>query len=337
MLLARLKGAIRRVLLQSLRWSFAYGAFCTVEAWLLGRKLRVEICSKCQLKCPSCATARGETRAGAVAWGELSPDNFSRILARVGPIRLLEISNWGEIFLNRRLPEILERAQQAGVTVTVSNGVNLNTASDAALEALVRYHVRELTVSIDGASPQTYAVYRINGDLARVLANVDRINHFKRMHGSNLPTLTWQFVVFGHNEHEIDAARTMAAARDMQFRPIRNLDAAYAPLRDPLRAAARTGIDLAVSTDTTLDALATDLGFCHQLWDAPQINWNGALLGCCFNNTRAFGNVLETPLAKLLAGRDYRYMQNMLLGRTPLRDDLPCVKCRMLPPHLRAK
>ena len=337
MLLVWLKGTLRRVLLQSLRWSAAYRALCTVEACLLGRKLRVEICSQCQLKCPSCATGRGETRAGAVAWGKLSPDNFSRILAAAGPIRLLEISNWGEIFLNPQLPEILEHAQQVGVPVTVSNGVNLNTASDAALETLVRCHVRALTVSIDGASPQSYSVYRINGDLERVLANVDRINHFKHLHGSKLPALTWQFVVFGHNEHEIDAARAMATARDMQFRPIRNLDAAYSPLRDAVGTAARTGLDLAISTDATLDGLAADLGFCHQLWDAPQINWNGELLGCCFNNTRAFGNVLETPLAKLLAGRDYRYMQNMLVGRTPLRDDLPCVKCRMLPPHLRAQ
>lgn len=337
MLLARLKGAIRRVLLQGLRWSAAYDAVCRLEARLLGRKLRIETSSKCQLKCPSCATARGETRSGAVAWGTLSPDDFSRLLARSGRVREVEISNWGEIFLNRQLPQILERAQRGGVPVTVSNGVNLNTASDQALEALVRYQVRELTVSIDGASQQSYATYRVNGDLDRVLAHVDRLNHFKRLHGSALPMLVWQFVVFGHNEHELDAARAMAAARDMSFRPIRNLDAGYAPLRDAQGTAARSGIDFSVTTDEALDALATGFGFCHQLWDAPQINWNGDLLGCCFNNTRSFGNALLTPLAKLLRGDDYRYMKDMLTGRVPLREDLPCRKCRMLPPWLRTQ
>lgn len=337
MLLARLKGAIRRVLLQRLRWSSAYAAVCRLEARLIGRRLRIETCSKCQLKCPSCATARGETRSGAVAWGELSPDDFTRLLAHSGRVREIEISNWGEIFLNRQLPQILEQARRSGVPVTVGNGVNLNTASDAALEALVVHRVRELTISIDGASQQSYACYRVNGDLERVLANVDRINHYKRLHHSAEPALVWQFVVFGHNEHELETARAMAAARDMEFRPIRNLDAAYSPLRDPRRAADSSGIDFSVSTDKTLDTLATDFGFCHQLWDAPQLNWNGDLLGCCFNNTRTFGNALATPLAELLAGDDYRYMQDMLTGRAALRDDLPCVKCRMLPPWLRAR
>lgn len=337
MLLARLKGALRRIFLQRLRWASAYAAICRLEARLLGRKLRIETCSKCQLKCPSCATARGETRSGAVAWGELTPDNFSRLLARSGPVREVEISNWGEIFLNRQLPQILERAQRGGVPVTVSNGVNLNTASEAALEALVLYRVRELTVSIDGATQQGYASYRVNGDLARVLANVERINHYKRLHHSTEPRLVWQFVVFGHNQHEIDTARAMAAARNMEFRAIRNLDADYAPLSDPRDATLSSGIDFSLDTEAALDALATDFGFCHQLWDAPQLNWNGDLLGCCFNNTRPFGNALARPLAELLAGQDYRYMQDMLTGRVPLRADLPCVKCRMLPPWLRAK
>ena len=54
-------------------------------------------------------------------------------------------------------------------------------------------------------------------------------------------------------------------------------------------------------------------------------------------NRATSGNALATPLAELLAGDDYRYMQDMLTGRAALRDDLPCVKCRMLPPWLRAR
>ena len=28
---------------------------------------------------------------------------------------------------------------------------------------------------------------------------------------------------------------------------------------------------------------------CHQLWDAPQINWDGKILGCCRNFWGDFG------------------------------------------------
>lgn len=336
MFLASLKGAIRRVLLQALRWPSAYALVCSLEAWLLGRKVRLEVCSKCQLKCPTCATARGETRTGVVAWGDLTPDDLSRFLGKAGRIRSLEISNWGEIFLNRQLPALLDRARDSGVAVTVANGVNLNTASDEALEALVRSGVKALTISIDGATQESYVQFRINGTLDRVLGNVERINHFKRKHDSKFPELTWQFIVFGHNENEVDAARAMAEARGMNFLAIRNLAAAYSPVREAEQTAARTGLDLATSTDTVLDSMADNLGFCHQVWDAPQVNWNGALLGCCFNNTRTFGNAFETPLGELMAGTDYRYLQAMLVGREPLRADMPCVNCRLLPRGLRA-
>ncbi len=331
MVLARLKGWVRRFLLVRLRWPFIYAAVCSLEAALFGRKLRLETCSRCQLKCPTCATARGETRRGRVGWGDLTSENFARFLGLAGPIRELELSNWGEIFLNKRLPEILALAAAAGVPVTAANGVNLNEASEAALEALVVHRVREIAISIDGATRASYASFRINGDLDRVLANVERINAFKRLHGSDLPVLTWQFIVFGHNEHEIDAARSLAAKHDMRFRTIRNLAADYAPLRDALGSGRRAGLDLARDTDTVLDSLADELGFCHQVWDAPQVNWDGQLLGCCFNNSRGFGNAFDTPLAELLVGDDYRYLQLMLVGRAPLRKDMPCIGCRLFP------
>lgn len=331
MRLARLKGWLRRLLLERLRLPFVYAALVRMESALFGRKVRVETCSKCQLKCPTCATARGETRHGAVGWGSLSPEDFSRFLERSGRLREIELSNWGEIFLNRRLPEILALAAQAGIPVTAANGVNLNHASDAALEALVVHRVRAITVSIDGASRESYAQFRRHGDFDRVLHHIERINHFKRLHGSALPVLTWQFIVFAHNEHELDAARALAAAHDMRFDAIRNLAVDFSPLPDPRGTGRRAGIDLDADTDVVLDVLGDTLGFCQQVWDAPQVNWNGELLGCCFNNGRGFGNAFDVPLPQLLQGDDYRYLQQMLTGRKPLREDMPCARCRLFP------
>ncbi len=50
------------------------------------------------------------------------------------------------------------------------NGVNLNHARDEVLEGLVKYRVRGVKCSIDGASPETYRVYRIRGNLIWSLA-----------------------------------------------------------------------------------------------------------------------------------------------------------------------
>jgi MoaA/NifB/PqqE/SkfB family radical SAM enzyme len=58
--------------------------------------------------------------------------------------------------------------------VTADVGVNLNNVKDAQLEALVKYRVKSMKVSIDGASQETYEQYRVGGNFDKVIANVKR-------------------------------------------------------------------------------------------------------------------------------------------------------------------
>ncbi len=163
--------------------------------------IRLEASSFCQLRCPSCPTTSGAIHP-AVGSGFLRLENFRRLLDANPTLKQIELSNYGEIFLNPDLPRILELADGRGVTLSASNGVNLNTARPEALEALVKYRLRAMSCSIDGASAATYEVYRVRGNCATVIANIRTINEHKRRYRSPFPVLRWQFVVFGHNEHE---------------------------------------------------------------------------------------------------------------------------------------
>ena len=74
-------------------------------------------------------------------------------LLRTNPeIKRIEMSNWGEIFLNKDIVKILEYAFRKGVTLYCGNGTNFNNVSEEALEALVKYRVEYLNISIDGAT-----------------------------------------------------------------------------------------------------------------------------------------------------------------------------------------
>ena len=68
---------------------------------------------------------------------------------------------------------------------------------------------------------------------------------YKKQYNSEYPRLIWQFVVFGHNEHEIEQARAMAQERGMVFNPVPNLDPTYSPIKDPeaLKQSAGDGVD----------------------------------------------------------------------------------------------
>ena len=123
------------------------------------------------------------------------------------------------MFVNPDLVAILKTAHEHNVRITLRGGVNLNRCSDEALEALVKYGVAAMTCAIDSASRETYEVYRVRGSFDRVLKHIDVINEHKRRLGRSRPILCWQFVVMGHNEHEIDKARRMAFERGMRFKP----------------------------------------------------------------------------------------------------------------------
>lgn len=70
-------------------------------------------------------------------------------------ISKIEFANKGEVFLNKDLVQILRYAHEWNVSTDMGHGVNLNNASEDMLEALVRYQVARLRVSIDGITHKT--------------------------------------------------------------------------------------------------------------------------------------------------------------------------------------
>jgi MoaA/NifB/PqqE/SkfB family radical SAM enzyme len=302
-------------------------------SWPVTRPFRVSLDAStiCQLKCPSCPTATGAVAAGIGA-GSLSLHNFSRFVREHPWVTDIELSNWGEILLNRELPKILEYAYEHAVTVRAANGVNLNSASDAVLESLVKYRLRRLSCSIDGASQRTYSLYRRNGRYDRVIANIGKINEYKKKYRSPYPELSWQFVVFGHNEHEITAARRLARRLNMRFKVKLSWDdlytEPYSPVvdRDLVRREAGAADRQEYRRRRGRSYLA---GVCSQLWDRPRINYDGRLLGCSINHWGDFGNVFADGLEACLEGEKVAYAGAMLSGRAEQRPDIPCSSCKV--------
>jgi MoaA/NifB/PqqE/SkfB family radical SAM enzyme len=293
------------------------------------RRIRLEASSFCQLRCPSCPTTTGHIHP-AVGSGFLKFPDFQKLVDLNPSLERIELSNYGEIFLNPHLTQILEYAHRKGVAIAVENGANLNHVSDDVLEALVKYRVRVMTCSIDGASPETYRTYRVRGDFGTVIRHIRAINEHKKRYQSDLPNLVWQFVVFGHNEHEIPAARAMAAELAMAFRTKLTWDSKFSPIRDRAFVAAQTGEPVTREEFEQTHNEKYASAICLQLWDDPQINWDGKVLGCCRNFWGDFGgNAFTDGLVESLDNERIIYAREMLTGRKPARNDIPCTTCDM--------
>ena len=291
-------------------------------------KIGLEASSFCQLKCPSCPTTSKAIHP-AVGSGFLSLRNFQRLLDENPWLEEIELSNYGEIFLNPDLLNITKFAYERDVALKADNGVNLNNVKESVLEGLVKYKFRSITCSIDGSRNETYNVYRVKGNFETVIENIRKINLFKQKYQSEYPILNWQFVVFGHNEHEIPLARKLAGELDMKFSPKLSWDPKFSPIRDQefvrkeVGAASREEFKLKHDVDYMQ-------GICHQLWDQPQINWDGKVLGCCRNFWGDFGgNAFKDGLLKSLNNEKIEYARQMLLGQKGAREDIPCTTCNI--------
>ncbi|PIS37424.1 MAG: hypothetical protein COT35_06195 [Nitrospirae bacterium CG08_land_8_20_14_0_20_52_24] len=159
--------------------------------------------SVCQLRCPFCD---GRERPPVM----MKFHEFKRIMDSLGRSCInLELYNWGEPFLNKDTIEMINYAGRRYNTYTRISS-NLNLSDDSFYEELVLSRLNSLTISLDGASQETYEKYRVKGSFDRVIHNIKLIVRYKKQFAKMEPKLVWQFLVFRHNEHEIEKAKQMA-------------------------------------------------------------------------------------------------------------------------------
>ncbi len=285
----------------------------------LPKKIRLEICSLCQLNCPACTMRMLEKTAPKDWLGYLKFKDFKNFVDD-NDFEVIEISNNGEIFLNPDLDKIIEYSYKKGIKLTAYNGVNLNRVSDKTLENLVKYKFDKITVSIDGATPETYKIYRRGGDLNKVIDNIKKINHYKEKYNSQFPELEWQFIVFGHNEHEMELAAKKAKSLKMSIKYRKNYCPGYSPIKNLKKSEELAQVDL------------KNIGIvrsCKTIVNAPQIDYNGRLLGCHRAKMSHFkANVFKQGLLNALNSPDFIYAKHMLSDKRFLpKGGIPCSAC----------
>jgi MoaA/NifB/PqqE/SkfB family radical SAM enzyme len=291
------------------------------------KQIRLDASTICQLKCPTCKTTEGVI-AKSLGARTLKFENFKNLVDANPWIEKIELSSKGEIFLNRDLLQIIKYAYDKKIMLSADGGTNFNWVGEEMLEALVKYRFNTITCAIDGASSETYKIYRRGGDFDKVIANIKAVNKYKVQYRSQLPTLVWQFVPFGHNEHEILLAKKMALSLNMRF-TIKIAWGDFAPVKNKEFVKKATGLDVTDRAEYREKYHKVNLSdkICAHMWLQPQINTDGRVLGCCENHWGDYGNAFKDDLMSLLNSEKMRYARDMLLGKNPDRSDIPCLQC----------
>ncbi|MQY15154.1 Coenzyme PQQ synthesis protein E [Streptomyces sp. RB5] len=185
-----------------------------------------EINLGCDYDCEFCYL--GEKKFAGLPW-----DGKARLLEmlRDAGVLWLQITG-GEALIDRDFPAAYEYAHQLGMMVQVStNGSRLHTRP--ILELFGRLRPYRLTISVYGASPETYeAVTRNRGSFARFTRGLAAARD------AGLP-VRLNVVVSDRNAHEVDRMRALADSYGFPHHVFSNISPTIDGAANPLAAQSR--------------------------------------------------------------------------------------------------
>ena len=187
------------------RFGFTDGAAVRVEergdAITFGRtsaslaRVYLEPTTVCNLHCRTCIRNVWDE-----APGMMSRETFARIIdgvRDVSPLPTLFFGGFGEPFAHPDLLAMLVTAKSVGCAVElITNGTRLD---ENTRDELVRIGLDRLWVSIDGATPESYADVRLWDALPQVTEDLARLRELRGSSGSGLPRLGIAFVAMKRN------------------------------------------------------------------------------------------------------------------------------------------
>lgn len=260
----------------------------------------IDPCTVCNLHCPFCGVGKGlvdhEKRL-------MSFDEFKHVIDQVGEY-LLEASvfQYGEPLMNPDIYRMIEYAKSFYIYTRVST--NLTILNYEKAEKLVASGLDYLTVCIDGASQETYSQYRVGGNYKTVLDNLKLILKAKKRLESKTPLIAWQFLLFRHNEHEIETARALSIKMGVD---LFLMYPAYVPPENPEWIPSENVLvkygflskDVpAKKAVPTVSEVSQAVPMCKWLWSHLVVSSNGTLTPCCRMsiNIPEAGNLFESKI-----------------------------------------
>ena len=164
----------------------------------------IEPTAYCNLHCPQCD--RFDRQGFENRYMKLQHLDFDKIKHNINLDQLVGLQevilsgDHGDPAMHPDIEKIIEFFQRIKQVRLVTNG---SLRSEKWFQSLTRFKNLSVTFSVDGLK-DTLQEYRINADYDKIMANA---RAYIKAGGS----AAWKFVVFHHNQHQIEQARELAS------------------------------------------------------------------------------------------------------------------------------
>ena len=291
--------------------------------------LIADTCNICNLKCPLCPTGintlNRPKRIMPFDDFKIIFDKFSKYLFEVS------LHNWGEPFLNKELFKIIKYAQSKNVGSNLSSNLNAITADN--FDEIIDSQLEYLIVSLDAVTPEVYDQYRVSGSYHKVIGNLQGLIKRRTEKKSTTPVIEWQFIIMRHNQHQIDAAESLA--KDIGVDIFRTIPVGFAfdaPNRLDLT---KQWFPSGMGEDNTYRGIKFGHknmpGPCFYLYRSIVANADGGISPCCivYDKRYDFGNLLTAKVEEVWNNDYYQSARSQfsLTASSSVKIPTPCDKC----------
>jgi radical SAM protein with 4Fe4S-binding SPASM domain len=251
--------------------------------------MSIEPTTACNLRCPQCPSG---LRSFSRPTGSLSMELYQKIIdENQGHLSYLMLYFQGEPYIHPRFTDMVAYASSKNIYTATSTNAHFLTEENA--EKTVLSGLNRLIVSLDGTTQEVYEKYRVEGKLEKVEEGLLNLKKAKEKYKSHKPYTILQFIVFRHNEHQMDEARHFKekyGADALAFKTAQIYDfnegLGWLP-SNPL-------MSRYSQAESGLYAIKNKLlNHCWKMWHGCVVTRDGSVVPCCFDKdaSQVLGNL----------------------------------------------
>ncbi len=283
------------------------------------REIMIDVTNYCNLSCPLCPNGKIRKKE-KIAHKNMSFETFQNFAGGLKTIpELFVFGNKCEPLLNKSVFEMIKLVNSKNSIFTLMF-TNFNLIDTFSIDDIFNSGIKQFIIGLDGIDQNSYTQYRKNGDFDRVLNSIKKIQEYKKNNNLQFPVLSIMFIVFKHNEHLIEKAKTLFEALDVR------IDFKRTDLYD----GCEQWLPEKFTKNIIIEEKNTEQtsSFCILPWRKATIDVDGNVFPCCADEALEFqfGNIFETSFDKIWNGTELNNLRFFLKNK--INDvKVPCINC----------
>ena len=271
--------------------------------------LQIEPTSICNYRCVFCyQTDNVFNKKSNNFMGHMTFDVFKNIIDQIeGKIEFVSLASRGEPLMCKDIEKMLLYTQ--GKFLNLKVNTNASMLTEKKIHAILQSGIKTLSFSADASDEKNYSKLRVNGNLNKVLKNIELFNKIKENNYSSSNIITRVSGVKVNEQQNIDDMQNFWGSLVDQVAFVN-----YVPW------------------ENVYDSKEIDIPSpCSDLWRRMFIWWDGKVNPCDvdYKSKLSFGGLETNSISNIWKSEEYNNLRKAHLNKERGKID-PCNKCNVV-------